>query len=176
MFNSLKNLRYPVFKTAILFLLTLNFIIYALFDTWIKAVDALVWLGLLILYEMEANGIGQNQHALLNRFRTLLIIIVPLIFFAYLNGKEWLDVVNSLFWFALIALLESEVRWPEKVTEYSRAYWLATVTVFTGLLALVFAWLWKKAWLDAYDAALWLAAFATIEVDIFQLFEKKNAY
>ena len=175
MFNSLQAQRYPAFKLAILVLLTLNFIIYAVFDTWVKAVDALVWLGLLILYEMEANGIALERQALLHRIRTGLIMIVPLIFLAYLDGKEWLDVVNSLFWFALIALLESEVRWPEKVIEHSHAYWLATVIVFTGLLALVFAWLWKKAWLDAYDAGLWLAAFATIEVDIFDLFKKKSA-
>jgi hypothetical protein len=30
----------------------------------------------------------------------------------------------------------------------------------------VFAWAWRKEWFDAYDAALWLLAFATIEMNV----------
>ncbi len=39
------------------------------------------------------------------------------------------------------------------------------------LTSAVDAW----AWLDVYDAALWIVAFASIEVDIFQLFQRKQA-
>ena len=166
---------YPGFKIAIVALLALNFAVYALFDTWIKAVDALVWLGLLILYEMEANHLASNHHKWLTNIRTVLVILVPLIFLGYLNGKEWLDVANSILWFALIALLEWEVRWPDRVVLHAQVYWFATIAVFSGLSTMIFAWLWQKAWLDAYDAALWLLAFGTIEADILALIKKKTA-
>jgi hypothetical protein len=166
---------YPGFKIAIVALLALNFAVYALFDTWIKAVDALVWLALLILYEMEAHHLGNRHRRLLTNIRTVLVILVPLIFLGYLNGKEWLDVINSLLWFILIALLEWEMRKSDRVLQYAQAYWLATIAVFCGLSAMVLAWLWKKSWLDAYDAALWLVAFGTIETDILALLKKKTA-
>lgn len=175
MFAALVNLPYPKFKLAIVFLLLVNFLIYAIFDTWIKALDSLVWLALLIVYELETNKIGAELEPGLSRLRTLLIILVPLVFLGYLKDKEWLDVVNSLLWFALIALLESEIRWPETVYQYRNLYWVASLAVLSGLALMVLAWIWKSAWLDAYDAALWLVAFATIEVDIFKIFQRKNA-
>jgi hypothetical protein len=30
----------------------------------------------------------------------------------------------------------------------------------------VAAWLWRGDWFYAYDAALWLTAFATLEIDV----------
>ncbi len=175
MLNKLSNLAYPKFKLAIVFLLTLNFFIYALTDTWIKAVDALVWLALLILYELEANKIAIEAEPALNRLRTALIVIIPLIFIGYLQSKEWLEVVNFILWIILIALLEAEIRWPDFILQYRNAYLSATALVFAGLFVMVIVWLSRSAWLDAYDAALWLVAFATIEVDILQIFQRKQA-
>lgn len=173
--NIFVNLPYPKFKLAIVFLLLVNFLVYAIADTWIKGLDALVWLALLILYELEANKVAESLEPGLGRLRTILVILVPLVFLGYMKNKEWLDVVNSLFWFALIALLESEIRWPETVFEYRNIYWLATIIVLGGLAVMVLVWLWRSAWLDAYDAALWLVAFSTIEVDIFKIFQRKSA-
>ncbi len=174
MLNKLSNLAYPKFKLTIVFLLAMNFFIYALTDTWIKAVDALVWLVLLILYELETNKIATDSEVLLNRLRNILIILIPLIFLGYLQSKEWLEVVNFILWIALIALLEAEIRWPEIIFQNRDAYLAATALVFAGLFAMVIVWLWRSAWLDAYDAALWLVAFATIEVDILQIFQRKQ--
>jgi len=39
-------------------------------------------------------------------------------------------------------------------------------------LALVAAWLWRGDWFDAYDAALWLVAFATLEMDLLSFIGK----
>ena len=106
--------------------------------------------------------------------RDVLIGVIVLVFVSYVHDSEWLDVVNSVLWFVLIALLELEVRWPDKVYQYRQSYWLATVTVFTGLIAMVIAWTLQSAWLDVYDAILWIVAFGSIEVDIFQLFKRKR--
>jgi hypothetical protein len=175
MFNYFASLPYPKFKLTIVLLLALNAVIYAMVDTLTSAVDALVWLVLLVLYELEANGAAPLAKSTVHGIRNALIAIIVLVFVSYLRDSEWLDVANSAFWFALIALLELEVRWPDKVFKYRQGYWLATVIVFTGLIAMVVAWAFQSAWLDVYDATLWIVAFASIEVDIFQLFQRKQA-
>ncbi|MGR8998163.1 MAG: hypothetical protein ACU88J_03835 [Gammaproteobacteria bacterium] len=174
MFNYFSSIPYPKFKLAIVILIALNAVIYGIVDTLTSAVDALVWLVLLVLYELEANGAAPLTENKLHGVRNVLIVVIALVFVSYVHDNEWLDVVNSALWFALIALLELEVRWPDKVFKYRQSYWLATVTVFAGLIAMVIAWAWQSAWLDVYDATLWIIAFASIEVDIFQLLQRKH--
>jgi len=175
MFNYFSSIPYPKFKLAIVVLLTVNVVIYAVADTLTSAVDALTWLMLLVLYELEANGAIPMAENTLHGIRSVLIAVIALVFVSYVHEKEWLDVVNSALWFVLIALLELEVRRPDKVYKYRQSYWLATVTVFAGLIAMVIAWAWQSAWLDVYDAALWIVAFGSIEVDIFQILQRKRA-
>lgn len=173
MLNKIASLPYPKFKLAILALLTLNVFIYAVNDTMTSAVDALVWVALLLMFELETLKAAPIAGRTLHWIRNVLITVIVLVFGSYIRDNEWLDVVNSLLWFALIALLELEVRWPRKVLEHQQVFWLITVAVFTGLVAMVAAWIWQADWLDAYDAALWIAAFATIEVDIFRFLQRK---
>jgi hypothetical protein len=175
MFNNFSSIPYPKFKLAVVILITLNAVIYAIVDTLTSAVDALAWLVLLLLYELEANGASPMAENTLHWVRYVLIAVIGMAFVSYIHDREWLDVVNSALWFALIALLELEVRWPDKVFKYRQSYFLATVTVFAGLVALVIAWAWQSVWLDVYDATLWIVAFASIEVDIFQLLQRKHA-
>ena len=40
--------------------------------------------------------------------------------------------------------------------------------------ALVAAWLWRGEWFEAYDAALWLIAFATLEMDVLGFTRKQD--
>ena len=159
MLQNLLSLRYPTFKLAIVLLLTLNVFIYTFTGTLTKALDALVWLVLLVLYELETNKVVTPADKLLDNLRNVIILLIIAIFFSYWNDKEWLDVVNSMLWFGLIALLEVEVRWPDKVSQKRQIYWLATLFIFGGLAVMVVAWAWKAAWLDAYDALLWIIAF-----------------
>ena len=175
MFKYFISIPYPKLKLAIVVLITLNAAIYAFVDTLTSAVDALTWLMLLVLYELETNGVAPMAENTMHGIRYVLITVIGLVFVSYVHDSEWMDVVNSALWFALIALLELEVRWPEKVYKYRQSYWLSTVTVFSGLVAMVIAWAWQSAWLDVYDATLWILAFASIEVDIFQLLQRKHA-
>ena len=174
--HNLFALPYPKLKLAILGLLALDVFIYAAVDTLTSTLDALAWVALLIMYELEATRsrwpfTGKTKLVI----RNTLIVLIILMFFSYIRAKEWLDVINSMLWFVLIALLEVEIRWPEKLLEYQSWFWLLTMAVFIGLVGMVGAWLWSSAWLDAYDAALWIAAFALIEVDIFRFLKIKPA-
>jgi len=174
MFNYFSSIAYPTFKLAIVILLIVNAVIYAMVDTLTSAVDALAWLMLLVLYELEANGAVPSAEKMLHVIRDILIAVIALVFVSYVHDSEWLDVVNSALWFVLIALLEMEVRWPDKVYKYRQSYWLATLTIFVGLITMVIVWAWQSSWLDVYDAILWIVAFGSIEVDIFQLFKRKH--
>ncbi|CAD6881015.1 hypothetical protein [Methylomonas albis] len=164
-------LSYPKFKLAILALLTLNIGIYAALDTLTTAVDALVWVILLVMFELETVKASPFNETTLHAIRNGLIVVIALVFGSYVRDNEWLDVSNSLLWFALIVLLELEVRWPSLLARHRRLFWLMTVAVFVGLIGMVVAWLTQSDWLDAYDALLWIAAFGVIEVDIFHFLQ-----
>jgi hypothetical protein len=174
LFNPFPNLQYPKLKLTILMLLALNALIYSLVDTLTGAIDAIAWLMLLILYEVETN---QNNlpisAAMLKLTRNSLITLIVLVFFSYLFTGEWLDVLNTMLWLSLVALLELEVRWQDLVMRHRRIFWLLTVTTFCGLMAIAGIWFLQGAILDGYDAVLWIAAFGLVEVDIFHFLQRR---
>ena len=172
MFKYFSTIAYPKFKLAIVVLIAVNVVIYAVVDNLIGAVDSLAWLMLLVLYELEANCAGLMGDKKLHRIRTFLIVVIALVFVGYVHDREWLEVINFSFWFALITLLELETRLPDKVFKYRISYWWATVIVFTGLIAMVMVWAWQSAWLDVYDAILWVIAFGSIEVDMNRILKR----
>lgn len=167
MLNSEIFANYPKFKLAILALLTVNIGVYAVVDTMTSAVDALVWVVLLVMFELETVQAPPFSERTLHAVRNGLMVVIALVFGSYVRDSEWLDVVNSLLWFALILLLELEVRLPALLERYRQPFWLMTLVVFMGLIGMVAAWLMRSEWLDAYDALLWIIAFGVIEVDIF---------
>lgn len=172
---TLPNLQYPKPKLAILGLLTLNAVTYGFVDTLTSTADAVTWLILLVIYELETNASQLPvSSAALQMLRNGLIGVVVLVFFSYLQDSEWLDVANSLLWFGLIAMLEVEVRWPELANRHAQTLWMLTLAIFFGLFVMAGVWLWHGAWLDAYDAVLWIVAFAFIEVDIFHFLKRKQ--
>jgi len=174
MHNPFAALQYPKFKLAILVLLMLNTVIYAFVDTLTSTVDALVWLILLVMYELETNSNNLPiSETIMQAIRYGLIALISLVFVSYLQDSEWLDVANSLLWFGLIAMLEFEVHKPALVMRHGHLFWLLTLTIFIGLIAMAVIWLWQGAWLDGYDAALWIVAFGLIEVDIFNFLKRK---
>lgn len=175
MLNPFPSLQYPKSKLAILALLTLNAVIYALIDTMIGAADAIVWLVLLIIYELESNSIDLPiSEQGMRLIRDLLIGVIALVFFGYLLSGEVLDAVNSLLWFALIAMVETEVRWPELARQYKKTFWATTIVIFIALIAMAGLRFWLGEWFDAYDATLWIIAFGFIEVDIFRFLQRKS--
>jgi len=175
MHNPFAALQYPKFKLAILVLLMLNTVIYAFVDTLTSTVDALAWLILLVMYELETNSNNLPiSETIMQAIRYGLIALISLVFVSYLQDSEWLDVANSLLWFGLIAMLELEVHKPALVMRHGQLFWLLTLTTFIGLIAMAVIWLWQGAWLDGYDAALWIVAFGLIEVDIFNFLKRKT--
>lgn len=175
MLNPFPSLQYPKSKLVILALLTINAVIYALIDTMIGAADAIVWLVLLVIYELESNSIELPiSEQGMRLIRDLLIGIIALVFLGYLLSGQLLDAINSLLWFALIGMVETEVRWPALARQYEKTFWATTIAVFIALIAMAGVWIWLGDWFDAYDAILWIIAFGFIEVDIFRFLQRKS--
>lgn len=169
MFNTLANLPHGKLRITIAVLLTLNALLYAAIDSLIATVDAFAWLVLLLSFELETAGLPETlSETTLHKIRNGLIIIIALVSVGYLFLGDILNLINSVLWFALIALLEIEVRAPSLVIEHKTLYWLASILVFTGLVAMVVIWTLSGSLLDAYNGALWIIAFALIEVDLFR--------
>lgn len=176
MLHPFASLQYPKSKLLILVLLTINALIYAVVDTVTTAFDAATWLILLVIYELESSGRKLPlPEPMLEKIRTGLIAVIILVFFSYWHDSEWLDVSNSLLWFALIAIMELEVRRQVMVLRNANLFWMLTIAVFAGLIVMAGLWFWQKAWLDAYDALLWIVAFGMIEVDLLHFLKRRQS-
>jgi hypothetical protein len=161
---------FPWFKAAILVLLVCNSALYAASGTVSEALDSVAWLALLVAFELEtgygsAPAIGRTAAALrLVRLAAAAAILAAGI--GYVHEGEWLDAANTGLWIAVVALLELEVRFPAFVARQRARFTAATASLYCGLLGLVLVWTWQGDWFDAYDAALWLIAFMTIELGL----------
>ena len=167
-------LHYSKLKMTILSLLTLNTVLFLLTGGFVNAADSIVWLLLLVSYDLESYNIKLpiSIHAL-HQLRNIFVCFIAMIFFGYLMQGDILGAANSLLWLALLVLLELETLKPNWKNANQTVYWAATALVFIGLVALVFIWVSLGAWLDAYDAALWITAFGIVEADLLRLMQEK---
>ena len=151
-------------------LLVCNTAYYLFGTTWTKGLDELAWLTLLALFALETGFDGRfrarRMMTVIHGLRLAAAAAVGAAAIGYAYQREWLDAVNTALWIAVVVLLETEVRAPHAVTRHRAGFTATAVTLYGGLAALVLAWAWRGEWLDAYDAALWLTAFAMIEMDV----------
>ena len=159
------QLRHRALRIAVFALLTCNTLYYLYAGTLSKGLDAAAWLLLLALFALEP---GRPPHALLAMrvLRLLAAFGVGLAGVGYLLEKDTLDAVNTALWIAVVIVLELQVRRPQMLARWRAAFTGIAVVLYGGLASLVFIWGWRGEWFDAYDALLWLIAFATIEMDV----------
>jgi len=76
------------------------------------------------------------------------------------------EAVNACLWIAVVGVLEIQLRLGARLARCVRALELAAAALYLGLAAMVFIWMARGEWFDAFDATLWLIAFATIEMNV----------
>lgn len=157
-------------KPALFALLAVNAVIYATAGRAAEGLDALAWFVLLVLFEMETRWphwtrVARNAAAL-DLLRLAAAAGIAIAAAAYLREGEWLDAANAWLWIGVVAVLELEVRLPSLATRNRAAMNVISYLLFGALAAVALAWLTQGAWLDGYDAVLWIAAFALIETDL----------
>ena len=159
-----------MFKAVLFALLAANAAYFALAGTASKALDACAWLLLLVLFEAETRfavelARGHRRFAL-RAIRLAAAAGVIAATVGYFFEDNALDAANSLLWIAMVVLLELEVRRPQLAQRARRILSVIALSVYAGLALLVFMWAWRGDWFDAYDALLWLFAFAALELGV----------
>jgi hypothetical protein len=155
-------------KPLLLALLVFDTGYYAVAGTTSKAVDAAAWLVLLVLFEFEARlahvrGATSVRSALrLARLMAGAGVIAATV--GYVFEDDVIDAINSALWIAVVVLLEVEFRYPAAVARARPTFAAIAAVLYGGLALLVAAWALRGEWFDAYDALLWLVAFAAIEL------------
>jgi hypothetical protein len=160
----------PVYRAALYVFLAGNTFYFALAGTPSKALDAAAWLILLALFEIEGRFphwiSGGRRRATIHVLRVIAAAGVLVATVAYALEEDVLDAINAVLWIAVVILLEAEIRLPRWVARARAAFIGIAVLLYGALAVLVVLWGAAGLWFDAYDAALWLIAFATLELDV----------
>jgi hypothetical protein len=160
-------------KTALLALLVANTAYYLVAATWSRGLDALAWLALLVLFELETGGSlpvrNRPAFSFLRLLRLAAAVAVCAATVAYWYEDATLDAINAVLWIAVVVLLEAEVRLQGAVARHRTAFGVVAAIVYSSLALLIPLWATRGEWFDSYDALLWLVAFATIEMNILKI-------
>lgn len=159
-----------ILKPAIFALLAANALIYATAGRASEGIDALAWFALLVLFEIETRyprwtHIGRNAVAL-DLLRLIAAAGIAISALAFVRESEWLDALNAWLWIGVVAVLELEVRAPLLAARHRRLATGLSVMLYGALGAVASTWFAQGEWFDGYDAVLWIAAFALIEMDL----------
>lgn len=168
---------FTAFKWSVYALLALNVALYGIHGTPVEQVDTAAWVALLLLFELETGGWtpGGSGRRFARGLRVLASAAVVASTIAYGLQREWLDFANATTWLAVVAALELEMRVPPERRAFHRLRRVLTQGLYAALATFLFAWLGRGladgdagAWLDAWDAGLWLLAFCAIELNVFR--------
>ncbi len=168
---------FVLFKWAVYGLLAANVALYALEGSPTESIDTGAWVLLLLLFEWETGGwrLPPWSQPLVRGLRAMAGLVVVWACIDYALAGERLDFANALTWLGVILALELELRVSAEHLHFHRARQWAARGLYLALAGFALAW-WglaaageAEAWLDAWDASLWLAAFAAIELNVFGL-------
>lgn len=168
---------FVVFKWSVYALLALNVVLYGAHGTVNEQLDTAAWVVLLLLFEWETGGwsLASRGRPFVHVLRALAGATVVWTCVGYARDGAWLDFANALAWLGVLAALELEIRVPPSRRRLHRGRLAVLALLYATLLALMLAWLAMGlrdvanagAWLDAWDALLWLVAFVAIELNVF---------
>lgn len=165
-----RTTRSAVIKPAIFALLAVNAGVYAAGGRFSESLDAFAWFALLVLFEIETRHprwtrIRRNAIAL-DALRLIAAAGVAIAAFSFIREQEWLDAGNAWLWIGVVAVLELQLRAPALVDHHRRFHAAASLGLYAALAVLALVWLARGEWFEGYDALLWIAAFALIEMDL----------
>lgn len=172
---------HAVVQAVIIGLLACNTVYYLVAGRASEALDSLAWYVLLLLFLLEAARAQRAKReraagtvTMLRGLRGLATLAIMASAVLYVMEKAWLDAGNLFLWIAVVALLEFEVRRPATLAAHHHAFAVMAALVYGALAMLVLVWLARGEWMDAWDAALWLAAFGLLELKLLRQDQKQK--
>jgi hypothetical protein len=157
-------------------LLACNTIYYLIAGRASEALDSVAWYTLLILFTLESSRVALDTRklALVRGARIIAVAAVAAAAVGYVLEHEWLDATNIFLWIAVVVLLEAEVRRPSAIASRPMLFSVLAILLYSALTVLVVIWLTRGEWMDAWDAALWLAAFGVLELGLLHAADKRK--
>ena len=176
-----QTLHFKFFKYSVYALLTFNILLFLIHGTAHEALDSLGWVILLGTFEYESTSLDEVYASAVEKWTLFAFQCIGygLAIYAttqYFVEGEWVDLLNSVTWLAVCAVLAYDVYSPG---DYHGWEWKLRNTVKGALYAILVGvavwWGWEGlqedsslvGLLDFYDAALWIACFAVIELNVF---------
>lgn len=173
--------QFRLFKYSVYALLTFNILLFLLHGTAHEALDSLGWVILLATFEYESTSLDEVYSSKLEKwglfaFQCLGYGLAIYATSQYIMNHEWVDVLNAVTWLLVCAVLAYDVYAPG---DYGGTEWKVRNAIKAGLYAIlvgVAVWWGYEGMqdtaglvglLDFYDAALWIACFAVIELNVF---------
>lgn len=158
---------FSAIRALLIGLLLINGLVLVRYGTVSEAIDHVAWLVLLLSYEIEAaTRTGNVLRRALDTVRALAGCAVLVAAVGYSREGDWLDMVNAWLWIAVVAMLEAEVRYPERCRKYRSAHLALAASLYGALALTTVLWLLTGSWFDGYDGLLWLLAFGLIELNL----------
>jgi hypothetical protein len=159
-----------VVKALLLALLAIDAAWFAWSGAMSKALDAAAWLTLLALFDIETRLRSRPRRPAIDlTFGSLRLAAAAGVIVAtlrYVFEDNVLDTINSALWIGVVVLLETEFRFPVLAASARTIFASTAALLYCGLAVLVGAWAWRGEWFDAWDALLWLIAFALLELQV----------
>lgn len=175
------SLHFRIFKYSVYALLTFNILLFMIHGSAHEAIDSLGWVILLGTFEYESTSLDEVYSSKMEKWGLLAFQCVGygLAVYAtwqYYTGGEWVDLLNAVTWLLVCAVLAYDVYSPG---DYGGTEWkirnAVKATLYSILVAVAVWWGYEglqeasglAGLLDFYDAALWIACFAVIELNVF---------
>ncbi|MEI7601212.1 MAG: hypothetical protein WCJ41_18070 [Aestuariivirga sp.] len=187
--NNRHSLPFNVFKYSVYALLAFNILLFLLHGTAHEALDSFGWVILLGTFEYESTSLDEVYSSPLEKwalfaFQCLGYGLAIYATTQYFLEREWVDLLNSVTWLAVCAMLAYDVYSPG---DFKASEWkirnIAKSLLYTILVGVALWWGWEgmqeeaglTGLLDFYDAALWIACFAVIELNVFDYERPEDA-
>jgi hypothetical protein len=175
------SLQFRTFKYSVYALLAFNILLFLIHGTVHEAIDSLGWVILLGTFEYESTSLDEVYASKLEKwslfaFQCLGYGMASYATWQYFSAGEWIDLLNSVTWLLVCAVLAYDVYSPG---DYGGVEWkirnAVKIGLYTVLVAVALWWGYEGVQeeqglvglLDFYDAALWIACFAVIELNVF---------
>jgi hypothetical protein len=177
---------FPYFKWTVYVLLSINVYLFFTEQTLVEGIDSLAWVVLLLLFEWETSELGKPALSKWKKYGIHLVRLVAYVFVvvsaieystaSYIAENGRLDMYNSWIWLGVVIALEYDVYFPGYYRKWE--WWLRNalkIVMYAALIVIALLWgmeNYEGAWLDFYDALLWILCFFAIELNVFRFEEE----
>lgn len=159
-----------VFKTVIYAVLILDAGLLYAYGSWREVTEQTGWLLILAAFEWESQGLGTRPDGGKHRAQRAMEItgyaLAVFCWAAYAEAREWQNFANATVWLLIAAALAHDLHSPPAATGPG---WRTgfKAALYLAVTAIALSWGLDGAWLDFWDAMLWLTCFFVIELRVF---------